>query len=412
MDYVWLIIIAFAALILVVFFVLRSINSRLDGGKLNPFVNKDTAPATPPNLPVILQKQPGQRCNDDDICDPESFILHDVVTKKPISAKAKQLAVYTTNTVSTTEHPFLINRRGIYMDRSNNWILSETTCSTSKFCGGRFYLCNGVWYFITQNDVAINMGDGYLVDGDKNSDKILKLFIYNGILYALAGDYIYAGFSQNLFRHAYLSISLTTHSCVSSPRGARSRWVWDRVKNISGKDISSSTIYDVDVGLGTNPALFSRDWKDPKPEECIAISTNEGECYIYKHGNWRTVVIDPYNVGVVGAATVSVNRQIPNRIRLGYNNQELYFYGRAVCFMKYMSGVYKELYRIDGVHDAIIDPMSRIDGIWTLSRDLKLIYYSNKDGICRRRAYDIDGILLGRAANECYIVNSGHTFML
>ena len=412
MDYVWLIVFALAALILVVFFVLRSFNSRIDGGKLNPFAEKDIAPSAPPNAPVIVPKQPGQRCSSGDKYDPESFILHDVVTKKPISTRAKQLAIYTSNTVSTTEHPFLINRRGMYMDQSNNWALSETTCSTSKFCGGRFYLCKTAWYFVTHHDVLINMGDGYLVDNDVKSDRITKLFVYNGMLYALAGDYMYAAFSQNLFRHAYLSVTLVPHSCVSSPRGARSRWFWDRVKNISGKDITSSTIYDVDVGLGTNPSLFPRDWRDPKPEECIAISTNEGECYIYKHGNWRTVAIDPYNVGVVGAATVTSNTQIPNRIRLGYNNQELYFYGRTVVFMKYMSGVYKELYRIDGIHDAVIDPMSRIDGIWTLTRDLKLIHYTYKEEVVRRRAYDIDGVLLGRSANECYIVNSGWTFML
>ena len=405
-NYVLIIVLVLSLLILTGLFVLRKMGSPVDGGKFNPFEKVKTIErATPPI------KYPGESCMGSWDCEKDSFSMGGVASKRPISQHAQIAARYTKTSVGTNEHPFLLNHKGFYMDKSSQWSLSDCVSVTSKMCGGRFYLCRGRWYYISDSDFIIEM-DKAQIRGKNGVEQIRKLFIYGDQLYALSSEKIYCGFGEELFDHTYLTTKYKPHSYVIPPAESRRRWVWDEVRHISGKDITASTIYDVDVGLGTNPALFPEGWKDPHPEQSIAISTNEGECFIYKNGNWRTVPLDPYRTGIVGAATVTKVSDVPNRVRLGYDDQEILFFGRRVVFMKFTQGHYQEMYSIDNIHDAVIDVGSKKDGLWTLTRDLKVQRYEMIDGVVKKIVYLSDGIALDRAGDENWIINAGKTCML
>lgn len=371
-------------------------------------------PTIKPEYTPVFKACPGQRCNSTEECEQGCFSLHGISSKLPISELAKTGSNYLKTSVSTTNHPFLLNKNGMFMDEGNQWSLAGSKSCSEDIGGGRFHLTETGIYFLTNlaagADVLLKIDEGHFGSGEKIVD-IHKLFIYNNYLYAFSGRRLYVGFNMDQFRHVYLRTTWSAHSYHEPGIEYRRQWTWSIVNHIAGKDITNIHIYDVDVGLGINPSLFGADWKPKKKEETLSISTNDGECHIYKNNTWRTVAIDPYRTGVVGAATVTGAHNVPNRIRLGYDDQEIWFYGRTVAFTKYFDGAYNELYRVENVYDAIVDVKCRRDGLWVLTKSLELVHYMY-NGTLVKKPRNTSGVRLERAGDEAWITCTGETHLI
>lgn len=321
----------------------------------------------------------------------------------PKSQFSKDGSAYSSRNIYTNNHAFLLSQNGMYMDNGNQWGMKETLSISQPISGGRFHLTENGIYFLRDKYCTL------VYNSSTSNNKILKLFVYKNALYCRRADNkLYFGFTSNHFSNILDEYEHYEYNDMTFCK----EWQWDEVKTIEGHDISSMCIYDVDVGLGQNPDQFSENWVDNKKEDIISISTDNGECHIFKHSYWNTKVIDPYDEDIHGASTVSRYTTIPNRILLGFSDQELHFFGRKVCLNKYKNGKIFTLYSVDNVKYAVSDPKSRNNGMYVVLKSKEIAHYSFEDGTVKKKMLGKRAEFLLRSGNEVWVICTGERYMV
>lgn len=322
----------------------------------------------------------------------EGFKMDSVVAKPPVSDFSKFGCSYSGGNIHSSDHAFLLTKYGPYTDDGNQWGMGGTISVTKKFCEGRFHLTETGIYFLHDTKCVL-VKDRVLDSGIF----IRKVFVFGKTLYCIAGGKIYSGITESYFKNR--NIFSPTIELVDSR--SSNDWDWIESVIILGRDISSHEILDVDVGMGVNPSRFDSDLENS--DETIAITCYSGECYIYKYKRWTTRYVSNSK-----SRNFSLERgELPDRIKLGYEDQELHFRGRNMCFIKHTKNGIITIYEDDEILDAVVDPSSKSDGFYMITPSMQVQHHDFEGGIHRMSVLPKRASRLLRNGNEAWCISSG-----